>query len=112
MKISRELLKGSTDLLVLSVLENETMYGYQMIKQLKLKSEDVFEFQEGTLYPILHTLEQKNYITSYWNTSGTKKRKYYAISKEGKKHLKDKKEEWDCFINGVNNVVGGVLFGY
>ena len=112
MKINKELLKGSTELIVLGVLENENMYGYQMIKELKEKSENVFEFQEGTLYPILHTLEQKNYITSYWNTSGTKKRKYYAISKEGKKHLKDKKEEWDCFINGVNNVVGGVLFGY
>ena len=112
MKVSKELLKGSTDLLVLTLIEKEPMYGYQMIKELRKKSENVFNLQEGTLYPILHTLEQKNYITSYWNTSGTKKRKYYAISKEGKKHLKDKKEEWDCFINGVNNVVGGVLFGY
>lgn len=108
MKISRELLKGSTDLLVLSVLENETMYGYQMIKQ--LKSENVFEFQEGTLYPILHKLEEKGWITSYWDEVAGKKRKYYAITENGKKHLKSKKEEWQLFSTNVNKVIGGVLF--
>ena len=76
MKVSRELLKGSTNLLVLSLLENENMYGYQMIKKLSEKSENVFELQEGTLYPILHSLEEKNYISSYWDNTGIKKRKY------------------------------------
>lgn len=112
MKISRELLKGSTNMMVLSLLEEENMYGYQMIKELSKKSENVFEFQEGTLYPILHGLEEKNFITSYWDEVGGKKRKYYAITKEGKKHLKDKKQEWKVFSNGINQVVGGVLFGY
>ena len=99
-------------MLVLSILQEQNMYGYQMIKELKAKSQNVFEFQEGTLYPILHSLEEKNYITSYWDESGAKKRKYYSITKEGKKHLKDKKEEWTIFSTGVNQVVGGVLFGY
>ena len=112
MKISRELLKGSTDMLVLSLIENENMYGYQMIKRLSEKSQNVFELQEGTLYPILHNLERKNYITSYWDNTGTKKRKYYSITNEGKKHLKDKKQEWRTFNSGVNQVIGGVLFGY
>lgn len=110
MKLNRELLKGSTSLLVLSLLESENMYGYQMIRELSKKSQNVFEFQEGTLYPILHSLEEKNYITSYWDESGVKKRKYYSITKEGKKHLKEKKKEWETFSNGVNQVVGGVLF--
>lgn len=112
MKISRELLKGSTNMIVLSLLEEENMYGYQMIKELSKKSENVFEFQEGTLYPILHGLEEKNFITSYWDEVGGKKRKYYAITKEGKKHLKNKRQEWKVFSNGINQVVGGVLFGY
>ena len=112
MKISRELLKGSTGMLVLSLLENENMYGYQMIRRLSEKSKNVFEFQEGTLYPILHALEEKNYISSYWDDEGPKKRKYYTITKDGKKHLKEIKEEWNIFSNGVNQVVGGVLFGY
>ena len=61
-KINKELLKGSTSMLVLSLLENENMYGYQMIKELSRKSKELFELKEGTLYPILHGLEQKNYI--------------------------------------------------
>ena len=112
MKVSRELLKGSTNMMVLSLLEEEDMYGYQMIKKLSEKSQNVFEFQEGTLYPILHSLEEKNLISSYWDNSGVKKRKYYTITEEGKKHLKEKKEEWKIFSGGVNQVVGGVLFGY
>ena len=111
MKVSKELLKGSTDLLVLSLLENKPMYGYQMIKELSQKSQNVFKLQEGTLYPILHTLEEKNYISSYWDETGSKKRKYYTISKEGKKHLKEKKQEWETYIYGINQVLGGVLFG-
>ena len=97
MKISRELLKGSTSMLILSLIENENMYGYQMIKKLSEKSQNVFEFQEGTLYPILHSLEEKNFISSYWDNTGSKKRKYYTITKDGKKHLKEKKEEWKTF---------------
>lgn len=112
MKINKELLKGSTSMLVLSLLEKENMYGYQMIKELSRKSKELFELKEGTLYPILHALEQKNYIISYWDETGPKKRKYYSITKDGKKYLKDKKEEWQCFSNGVNEVLGGVLFGY
>ena len=112
LKVNRELLKGSTNLLVLSLLENENMYGYQMIRKLSEKSQNVFELQEGTLYPILHSLEEKNYISSYWDETGAKKRKYYAITSEGKKHLKEKKQEWKTFSSGVNQVLGGVLFGY
>ena len=112
MKINKELLKGSTELIVLSVLEGENMYGYQMIKELREKSENIFEFQEGTLYPILHKLEEKGWITSYWDEVAGKKRKYYAITENGKKHLKSKKEEWQLFSTNVNKVIGGVLFEY
>ena len=112
MKIDKELLKGSTNMLILSLLENENMYGYQMIKKMSEKSENIFQFKEGTLYPILHSLEEKDYITSYWENVGTKKRKYYSITKAGKKYLDEKKKEWKVFSTSVNQVVGGVLFGY
>ena len=110
MKIDRELLKGSTNLLVLSVLENENMYGYEMIKKIKVESENVFEFQEGTLYPILHKLEENGLITSYWDEASGKKRKYYSITDEGRKQLKSKKQEWKMFSTKVNQVIGGVLY--
>ena len=67
------------------------------VKKLKEKSQNIFEFQEGTLYPILHSLEEKNYITSYWDDTEIKKRKYYVITKDGKKHLQEKKQEWKTF---------------
>ncbi len=110
MKFNKELLKGSTNMLVLSLLEKENMYGYQMIKEISKESNNVFELQEGTLYPILHGLEEKGFITSYWDETGTKKRKYYSITKKGKKQLKERKEEWKIFSNGINQVLGGVSF--
>lgn len=109
MKINKELLKGNTDMLVLSLLEEENMYGYQMIKELSRKSQNIFEFQEGTLYPILHGLEEKNYIISYWDKVGCKKRKYYSITRQGRKHLEAKKQEWKVFCNGIHQVIGGAL---
>ncbi len=110
MKISKELLKGSTSLLILGLLNDENMYGYEMIKRLQEKSENVFELKEGTLYPILHSLEENNLITSYWDESTAKKRKYYAITEKGKSQLKTKKEEWKVFQNGIDKVIGGVSF--
>lgn len=110
MKISKELLKGSTTMLVLNLLVDKNMYGYQMIKELTEKSENIFELKEGTLYPILHSLEENNLITSYWDETTGKKRKYYAITDEGKKQLKAKKEEWKLFSSGINSVLGGVCF--
>ena len=109
-KINKELLKGSTNLLVLSLLQEENMYGYQMIRKLSEKSNDVFELQEGTLYPILHGLEEKGFISSYWDDTTGNKRKYYTITKKGKNKLKEKKEEWSVFSSGINQVIGGVLF--
>lgn len=110
MKINKELLKGSTTMLILEMLQNENMYGYQMIRKLSEKSEDVFTLKEGTLYPILHGLEEDGFITSYWDESAAKKRKYYAITEKGKKQLKERKEEWKIFSNGINKVIGGVSF--
>ena len=66
MKISKELIKGSTVMLVMSVLKKNDMYGYKIIKELELQSESVFELKEGTLYPILHALEKENLLESYW----------------------------------------------
>ena len=77
MKISKELAKGSTGLLVLSVISKTDMYGYQIIKTLEVMSENVFSLNEGTLYPILHSLEKEGSLESYWCEAEGRKRKYY-----------------------------------
>lgn len=110
MKINKELIKGSTDMLILNLLKNEDMYGYQMIKKLKEKSKNVFELKEGTLYPILHSLEEKDLITSYRDETTAKKRKYYTITEKGKKYLNEKETEWQIFSKGINDVIGGVSY--
>ena len=111
MKIDKELLRGSTNLLVLGLLEKEDLYGYQLIKKLKEQSNDVFDLKEGTLYPILHNLEENSFIESYWDELNSRKRKYYKITKNGKKYLNSKVKEWQIFSEGINNVIGGILYG-
>lgn len=108
MKINKELLKGSTTILILSILNRKDMYGYEMIKEIEERSKGVFSFKEGTLYPILHGLENEDFIESYWETGeGKRKRKYYRITEAGKGILREKEQEWKLFSNTVNEVLGG-----
>ena len=107
MKISKELAKGSTGLLVLSVISKTDMYGYQIIKTLEVMSENVFSLNEGTLYPILHSLEKEGSLESYWCEAEGRKRKYYKITESGLAELADKKREWQSFSGAVSKVLGG-----
>lgn len=108
MKISKELLKGSTTTLILSLLHSKPMYGYEIIKELESKSNGIFSFKEGTIYPILHSLEEKELIVSYWGEgTGKRKRKYYKINDQGKEFIQEKKEEWSVFKNAVDEVLSG-----
>lgn len=105
MRYSKELLKGSTSTLVLSVLETRDLYGYKIIRELEVRSEKAFEMSEGTLYPILHALEKEKCLESYWKEFDGRKRKYYHITKKGTKVLQDKKLEWESFASNVNKVL-------
>lgn len=104
MKINKELLKGSTTILILGLLKDKNMYGYEMIKELEKKSNGVFLFKEGTLYPILHALESEAFIESFWSDGESgRKRKYYMLTEKGQKYAKEKQEEWVTFREAVNN---------
>lgn len=84
------------------------MYGYLMIKEIDKKSGGVFAFKEGTLYPILHSLEAEGMIESYWSgNEGSRQRKYYRITKQGRLHLHEKQKEWTIFRSAVDKVLGG-----
>lgn len=107
MKVNKELLKGSTSIMILSLLKKKDMYGYEMIKDMEMKSKGIFELKEGTLYPILHSLEQNDAIVSYWSEGdGKRKRKYYKITDGGKALLNEKESEWRLFTTTVNSVLG------
>jgi DNA-binding PadR family transcriptional regulator len=109
MKIDKSLLSGSTALLLLKLLEEEDMYGYQMIETLSARSKSIFELKAGTLYPILHSLEQKGMVDAYEKTESSRNRKYYSLTQKGKKHLREKEAEWREYSRAVNHVLGGAL---
>lgn len=111
MKIDKSLMTGSTTMLILRLLENRDMYGYQMIEELERQSQNIFTLKAGTLYPILHTLEQQAMIESYdTDSDGLRPRKYYRITKNGKRLLEDKKAEWKAYSSAINHVLGGVNY--
>ena len=108
MKLDKGLMAGSSTMLVLTLLESGDMYGYQMIEGLARRSNDVFQMQEGTLYPILVGLEKGKYLTSYQQEAPSgRMRKYYRLTRRGRELLADKKAEWDRFCQGVGDVLSG-----
>lgn len=111
MTIDKSLLSGSTSMLLLKLLSEKDMYGYEMIDTLRKRSQNVFELKAGTLYPLLHSLEEKNLLTAYEQEAGGKTRKYYGITREGHKVLEEKKEEWNTYSQAVRQVlyIGGAV---
>ena len=102
----RELLKGSTETLLLSLLVQEAMYGYQIAREMERRSNGYFTFKEGTLYPALHRLERVGFLQGSWqeNTAG-QLRRYYTITREGEEALAALQAEWRRFSQAVNLVV-------
>ena len=113
----RELLKGSTETLILSLLTEESMYGYQLVKEMELRSSGYFHLKEGTLYPALHRLERDKLVEGKWQDSPTgQSRRYYYITLVGYERLESMLHEWDLFSKAVNlvakpisNLASGVL---
>lgn len=106
MKINKELLKGSTVTLILNLLEQQDLYGYQLIKELEQRSDGTFALKEGTLYPILHSMEAEQWVESYWQEAEGRKRKYYRITESGRQQFQKKKQEWRWFRTAVDRVLG------
>ena len=95
-----------TQLLVMSLLAGEDMYGYQMIVELARRSDHTFEMKEGTLYPVLHGLERDGLVEAYQQEAPTgRMRKYYHLTRKGGAFLKTEKEAWESYSHAVNAVL-------
>lgn len=105
MAVDKTLMSGSITMLLLRLLAEKDMYGYEMIDTLRKKSNNVFELKAGTLYPLLHGLESKGLLTSYEQEYAGKTRKYYCITKEGRGMLAQKKEEWNEYQTAIAKVL-------
>ena len=106
MSYGRELLKGSTDSLLLCLISRQPIYGYQIIKDLEKRSKGYFQFKEGTLYPALHRLEKAGLIQGRWERlSSGQERRYYYMTKKGEKALAERLAVWQDFSTAVDLVM-------
>ena len=105
MSVEKSLVSGSMTMLVLKLLSEKDMYGYEMIDTLRQKSQNVFELKAGTLYPLLHNLEDKGFVAVYEQEAAGKIRKYYSLTKQGSRFLEKKVEEWKEYSAAVANVL-------
>lgn len=106
--MDKTLLSGSTGMLLLKLLEEQDLYGYQMIEILRLRSDHTFDLKAGTLYPLLHTLEEKGLVTSYLEGEGeSRPRKYYHLTNTGRRQLAEKEKEWRQYVGSVERVLRG-----
>lgn len=95
--MNSQLLKGHSELLVMTALDREPMHGYALSQKLQDQAPEMFKFGVGMLYPLLHKLEKQRFIEGLWSGSGKERRKIYALTKNGKKNLESRKKEWASF---------------
>ncbi len=102
----QELLKGNTDTLLLALLQPEPMYGYQIVKEVDMRSSGYFAFKEGTLYPALHRLERAKLIEGRWeDTPSNVRRRYYLTTAKGRQALADRLSEWRKFSHAMDSIM-------
>lgn len=99
--------KSPLVMLVLKMLDKKDMYGYQIIEELAEKSSEMLRLKSGTLYPVLHSMENSGIITSYNQNAAGRMRKYYRITQQGSKALEHKKEEWNNYTKTINTILEG-----
>ena len=103
--MAREATPGGLDLLILQLLSEREMYGYEMVTELEKRSRAVFRMKEGTLYPLLHRLEKEGAVTAYEEKAEGRTRRYYRITRNGRGRLMQQKEEWQEYAAAVNAVL-------
>lgn len=107
MAVSKELLKGCIEPLILAVLHDGDTYGYLLAKEIGKRSEETFTLKDGTLYPALKRLEQDGLVESYWgDNDGGGRRRYYRLTEEGRTAHSVWLSDWGAFVRSMNSVLG------
>ena len=99
---------GSTAVMVLRLLAEKPMYGYQIVKELQVRSEGYFDLEQGTLYPALHRLEKDGLAKGKWEVvEDGPSRKYYYITEEGRQELEKSSQQWSDFSRHLLKLLDG-----
>ena len=105
--LDRELKKGSAELLILSLVEDEPRHGYDIGNLIERRSRGVLRFNVASLYPLLYRLERRGWIQGRWvEKAGQRRRRYYRLTSEGKKVLAAQRSSWREFVEAVNRITG------
>ncbi len=99
--------QGTLDLVLLSILENNELYGLQILQEVNTRTEGAFDFKEGSLYPVLHRMVKAGWVTSNWqpSTTGGLARKYYVLTPSGTDALGRKQKEWRNLRDAIGRLV-------
>jgi len=103
----RELKKGSAELLVLSLVEVRPRHGYEISKLIDARGGGVVRFNVASLYPLLYRLERRGWLVGKWvEKAGQRRRRYYRITRAGRKVLARQRNTWEAFVSAINRIVG------
>ena len=111
MRVDKELSKGSHELILLKLLSRKDMYGYELIQEMSLLSEQVFAMSQGSLYPFLHSLEDRGLIKSYTQVAGGRERRYYRLTPAGRGALEEKERQWGIYTRAMERILKGAWSG-
>jgi DNA-binding PadR family transcriptional regulator len=109
MTIRAQMRKGTTTVIILNLLAelDRPMYGYEIIQELESRSQGYFQFKEGLIYPRLHELERQGLLRAEWQgEEGTRRRKFYTITKAGCRRLERELQGWRSFTRHMNQLLG------
>jgi transcriptional regulator len=103
--LDRELKRGSAELLILSLVEARPRHGYEMSKLIETRSGGAVRFNVASLYPLLYRLEKRGWIEGRWvDKADQRRRRYYRITREGRKVLQAQRSTWQNFVAAVNRI--------
>ena len=101
-----DLLQGTLDVLILKTLSNGSMHGWGISQRIQQLSEDVLAINQGSLYPALHRLEERGWISAEWgNSENNRRARYYSLTRTGKRQLAEETESWERFAAAVTRVL-------
>lgn len=104
-RFERELMRGSLDLMVLSVLADGANYGYFIQKRVREASGQTVKLEAGTLYPLLHRLEASGAIRSKWDDSTGRKRKWYELTAAGRRRVRSQAAQWNHYVSCIQQLL-------
>ena len=104
---NRELKKGSTELLILSLIEDRPRHGYEISKLIEERSAGSLKFNVASFYPLLYRLEKRGFVEGRWvEKAGQRRRRYYRLTAEGRKVLAAQRQSWRQFVEAIHRITG------